>query len=79
MEETFNETMTVHTFQITLTNLSYQEYLVIYGVQVDGYDNDSWSHGIIEEHNDFANSINNKLNPKVTLPLLVVYLLAGMT
>ena len=52
MEETFNETMTVHTFQITLTNLSYQEYLVIYGVQVDGYDNDSWSHGIIEEHND---------------------------
>ena len=52
IEETFNETMTVHTFQITLTNLSYQEYLVIYGVQVDGYDNDSWSHGIIEEHND---------------------------
>jgi hypothetical protein len=49
MEESFNETMTVHTFQISLTNLSYQEYLVIYEVNADEYYNYSTSYYVYEE------------------------------
>ncbi|MFL2973729.1 MAG: lamin tail domain-containing protein [Candidatus Thalassarchaeaceae archaeon] len=49
MEDSFNETMTVHTFQISLTNLSYQEYLVAYDVNIDEYYNYNSSYDINRE------------------------------
>ena len=54
MDESFN--VTIHTFQINLTNLSHQDYLITYNVHVDEYYDDNVSYDINQEvNNDIRN------------------------
>ncbi len=58
MDESFNENMTIHTFQINLTNLSYQEYVITYNVHIDEYYEDNATHYIYQEVNNDITSFN---------------------
>ena len=49
MDESFNENMTIHTFQINLTNLSYQEYVITYNVHIDEHYEDNVTYYIYQE------------------------------